>query len=136
MAKKARLKKTRTIAAQKRSGLGKNLLLTLTLVPLIIGVLLIGAWVLDILVLDDFQAQITVGVLFFLLSFAASNALQKRWRLAAGWGLLMCADLVLMGWLEVWAQVTALGVGLIGLVLLVIEFYKQYRSGRAEKPAG
>lgn len=135
MAKKSKQKYARA-AAQKRSGLGKNLLLTLTLVPLIIGVLLIGAWVLDILVLDDFQAQITVGVLFFLLSFAASNALQKRWRLAAGWGLLMCADLVLWAWLEVWAQVTALGVGLIGLVLLVIEFYKQYRSGRAEKSAG
>jgi hypothetical protein len=136
MAKKSKKKNRRTITARKRSGLGKNLLLTLTLVPLIIGVLLIGAWVLDILVLDDFQAQITVGVLFFLLSFAASNALQKRWRLAAGWGLLMCADLVLWAWLEVWAQVTALGVGLIGLVLLVIEFYKQYQAGRAEKPAG
>jgi hypothetical protein len=132
MAKKTKQKYTRT-APQKRSGLGKNLLLTLTLVPLIIGVLLVGAWVLDILVLDDFQSQITVGVLFFLLSFAASNALQKRWRLAGGWGLLMCADLVLMGWLEVWAQVTALGVGLIGFVLLVIEFYRQYRSGRLEK---
>lgn len=132
MAKKTKQKYTRA-AAQKRSGLGKNLLLTLTLVPLIIGVLLIGAWVLDILVLDDFQAQITVGVLFFLLSFAASNALQKKWRLAAGWGLLMCADLVLMGWLEVWAQVTALGVGLIGLILLLIEFYRQYRSGGPEK---
>lgn len=132
MAKKSKQKYTRT-AAQKRSGLGKNLLLTLTLVPLVIGVLLIGAWVLDILVLDDFQAQITVGVLFFLLSFAASNALQKKWRLAAGWGLLMCADLVLMGWLEVWAQVTALGVGLIGLILLLIEFYRQYRSGGLEK---
>lgn len=132
MAKKSKQKYTRT-AAQKRSELGKNLLLTLTLVPLVIGVLLIGAWVLDILVLDDFQSQITVGVLFFLLSFAASNALQKKWRLAAGWGLLMCADLVLMGWLEVWAQVTALGVGLIGLILLLIEFYRQYRSGGLEK---
>lgn len=132
MAKKSKQKYTRT-AAQKRSGLGKNLLLTLTLVPLVIGVLLIGTWVLDILVLDDFQSQITVGVLFFLLSFAASNALQKKWRLAAGWGLLMCADLVLMGWLEVWAQVTALGVGLIGLILLLIEFYRQYRSGGLEK---
>lgn len=134
MKKKSKQKNTR-ITAHKRSGLGKNLLLTLTLVPLVIGVLLIGAWVLDILVLDDFQAQITVGVLFFLLSFAASNALQKRWRLAAGWGLLMCADLVLWAWLKVWAQVTALGVGLIGLVILGVEFYKQYRTGSAERPA-
>ncbi len=112
---------------------GKNLLLTLTLVPLIIGILLIGAWVLDILVLNDFQSQVTVGILFFLLSFGASNALQKRWRLAAGWGLLMCADLVLLAWLEVWAQVVAIGIGLIGLILLVMEFYRQYQSGKAQK---
>jgi len=129
----------RSQSRKKKTGLqgspspGKNLLLTLTLVPLIIGILLIGAWVLDILVLNDFQSQVTVGILFFLLSFGASNALQKRWRLAAGWGLLMCADLVLLAWLEVWAQVVAIGIGLIGLILLVMEFYRQYQSGKAQK---
>jgi len=46
---------------------------------------------------------------------------------------LMCADLVLLAWLEVWAQVVAIGIGLIGLMLLVMEFYRQYQSGKAQK---
>jgi len=108
-------------------------LLTLTLVPLVVGLLFIGAWVLDVSVLDDPQAQVTVGILFFLFSFAASNALQKRWRLAAGWGLLMCADLVILAWLELWAQVAAIVLGLVGLGFLAVEFYRQYRQGQIEK---
>jgi hypothetical protein len=119
--------------SQKQSSPGRNVFLTLTLVPLIVGILLIGAWVLDILILEDPQSQVTVGILFFLLSFAASNALQKRWRLAAGWGLLMCADLVILAWLDLWAQVVAIGVGLVGLIFLAVEFYRQYQQGKLEK---
>ena len=110
-----------------------NRLLMLTLVPLVIVSMLIGAWALDILVFGDYQSQVNVGIFFFLLSVAASNVLQKRWRLAAGWGLLMCADLVLLIWLEVWAQAVAIGIGLVGLVFLVIEFYHQYQQQRLEK---
>ena len=131
MTKKAQSRKKKS-ARPKRS-VESNLLLMLTLVPLVIGILLIGAWALDILVLGDYQSQVTVGIFFFLLSFAASNVLQKRWRLAAGWGLLMCADLVLLIWLEVWAQAVAIGIGLVGLVFLVIEFYHQYQQQRLEK---
>jgi hypothetical protein len=76
-----------------------------------VGVLLIGAWALDISVFKDAQAQVTVGILFFLLSFAASNALQKRWWLAIGWSLLMCADLVILAWRDLPAQVVAIGLG-------------------------
>jgi len=112
---------------------GCNLLLALTLVPLIIGALLIGAWVLDILIFEDAQSQITVAFLFFLLGFAASNAMQKRWRLAAGWGLLMLADLVILAWLDVRAQTVAIGFGGVGVVFLAIEFYSQYQQGRVEK---
>jgi hypothetical protein len=118
---------------QKRASPGRNVFLMLTLVPLIVGVLLISAWVLDILILEDAQSQVTIGILFFLLSFAASNALQKRWRLASGWGLLMCADLVILAWLDVRAQTVAMGIGLIGVIFLGIEFYKQYRQGKTEK---
>jgi len=102
------------------------------LVPLVIGVLLIGAWVLDIEIFEDPQAQITVAVLFILLGFAASNAMQKRWRLAAGWGLLMIADLIILAWLNVWAQTVAIGIGVMGITFLAIEFYRQYRQGRVE----
>lgn len=109
---------------------GRNVLLALTLVPLIIGLLLIGAWALDIAIFDDPQSPVTVAVLFLLLGFALSNVVQKRWRLAAGWGLLMLADLVLLVWLEVWAQAAAIGLGLVGLAFLGIEFYGQYRQNK------
>ena len=111
---------------------GKNVFLALTLGPFVLGLILVGAWVLDIEVLDDLQSQITVGVFFFLLSFAASNVVQKRWNLAAGWGILAVADLIVLAWLNVWAQAIASVIGLIGIVVLGIEFYKQYRLNRAE----
>ncbi len=119
-------------AGAPRNTPGRSLLLTLTLVPLVIGVILIGAWVLDIGMFDDPQVQVTVGVLFFLLGFTLSNLLQGRWLLAAGWGLLMCADIIILVWLHVWAQSAAAVVGLTGFIFLGIEFYRQYQLKRAE----
>lgn len=114
----------------KRSSPGRNVFLALTLVPLVIGIILIGAWVLDLEILDNPQSQITVGIFFFLLSFTASNAIQKRWRLAIGWALLAIADIVTLAWLNVVAQGLALILGLVGAILLGIEFYKQYQQGK------
>jgi len=118
--------------SNKKSSPGRNVFLSLTLVPLVIGIILISAWALDIEFLENPQSQVTVGIFFFLLTFTASNAIQKRWRLAAGWGFLAIADLVTLAWLNVVAQVIALGVGLTGLVLLGIEFYHQYQLGKAK----
>jgi hypothetical protein len=132
MTKKSTAGKTKT-TGQSPAPPGRNLLLALTLVPLLIGILLIGAWALDIEIFGDPQAQITVGILFILLGFATSNAMQKRWGLAAGWGLLMLADLVILAWLDVRAQMVAIGCGAVGVVLLAIEFYKQLQQGKAEK---
>jgi len=106
----------------------KNVFLSLTLAPLVIGMILIGAWVLDIELLDDLQSQVIAGVFFFLLAFTASNIVQKRWTLAAGWGLLAVADIVTLAWLNVAAQIVALSAGAIGVVLLGIEFYKQFKQ--------
>lgn len=122
--------RNKQINSARRASPGHNLLLTLTLVPLVIGLLLIVAWVLDYVVLPDPQSQVIVAVLFFMLSFAASNAVQKRWKLATAWGLLMCAGLVLLAWLQVWAQIVAICLGLVGLGFLVVEFYKQYQVGK------
>jgi len=47
--------------------------------------------------------------------------------------LLMCADLVILAWLELWAQVVAIGFGLVGLIFLAVEFYRQYQQGKLEK---
>jgi low temperature requirement protein LtrA len=94
---------------------------------------LIGAWVLDLELLENPQSQVTVGIFFFLLTFTASNAIQNRWRLAAGWGLLAVADLITLAWLNLAAQIVAISAGLIGLGMLGIEFYKQYQQGKAKQ---
>ena len=125
-------KKNNRKSSKKRNSPGKNVFLSLTLVPLVIGIILIGAWALDIELLDNPQSQITVGIFFFLLTFTTSNAVQKRWRLSAGWGLLAAADLVTLAWLNVAAQIIALSVGVIGLILLGVEFYKQYQQNKTK----
>lgn len=125
--------KNKNVTSLRKIAPGKNLLLALTLVPLIIGVLLIGAWLLDIEIFDVPQLHITVGILFFMLSFAISNLLQRRWMLAIGWGLLMVADIIVLVWLHVLAQSFALVVGLIGVVFLGTEFYRQYQANKVEQ---
>ena len=132
MAKKSTSKGKKT-SLTKKSSPGRNVLLSLTLVPLVIGLILVGAWALDLEILGDPQSQVIVGIFFFLVSFAASNALQKRWRLAGGWGLLAVADLVTLAWLNLAAQVIALGLGLVGVILLGIEFYNQYLQNKKDK---
>jgi hypothetical protein len=126
-------KNNKNTSSIKRSSPGRNVFLALTLVPLVIGIILIGAWVLDIEILGNLQSQMTVGIFFFLLTFTTTNAVQKQWRLATGWGLLAVADLVTLAWLNVVAQVIAIIVGLAGLVLLGIEFYGQYQQNKMKK---
>ena len=134
MAKKQTSRNHQGTIKEKRSP-ARNVWLMLTLVPLIVGVLLIFAWAMDFQVLKDLQVQLFVGVFFFLLSFAASNLLQERRNLAAGWGLLMAADVILLGWLNLWAQIAAILVGAAGLGFILVEFYRQYQQGGANRPA-
>jgi hypothetical protein len=126
-------KNHKKLSSKKGSSPAKNVFLSLTLVPLVIGIILIGAWVLDLELLENPQSQVTVGIFFFLFTFTTSNAIQKRWQLAAGWGLLAVADIVTLAWLNLAAQIIALSLGLIGIILLGIEFYKQYRRGVTKK---
>jgi len=133
MPKKQSAKNYKRLPSKKEASPGKNVLLALSLVPLVIGLILIGAWVLDLELLNNPQSQVTVGIFFFLLTFTASNAIQNRWRLAAGWGLLAVADLITLAWLNIAAQIGAIGAGLFGIVLLGIEFYQHYKQGKAKK---
>lgn len=111
-----------------------SILLTLTLVPMVIGILMIGAWALDIELWEDPQAQVIIGLLFILVSFAVSNALQKKWRLAAGWSVLAISDAILLLWLNVTVQVIALILAAIGLVIIISEFINQWKKNkRAEQ---
>lgn len=125
----AKRKKTTKRSVPRRSqGSWTRLFLALTLVPMILGVLLIGAWALDLNIFEDPQSQTLVGILFILFSFAASNALQKKRNLAIGWSLLTLADLVLLLWIELWAQIIALAAGVVGLSILLVVFYQRWRA--------
>jgi len=128
MAKKSSKKNTK----KKRTSPGKNILMMLTLVPIVIGLLLILAWALDLEILAN-QSEVQVGLFFLLLGFALSNVLQKRLGLAAGWGALAVADLIVLTWWNIWAQTIASIAGLIGLIFLGVEFYKQYQRDKLEK---
>ncbi|MFC1879278.1 hypothetical protein ACFLZW_05140 [Chloroflexota bacterium] len=117
---------------RRNKGSWTRLFLMLTLVPMVLGVLLIGAWGLDIYIFDDPQSQTLVGMLFILFSFAISNMLQKKRDLAIGWSLLTVADLVLLLWVELWAQIVALIAGVVGLGFLVTVFYRRWKEERAK----
>jgi hypothetical protein len=128
MAKKSSKKKRK----KQRYSLRNNILLTLTLVPVVIGLLLILAWALDLEILQN-QSEVQVGIFLMLLGFALSNVFQKKFGLAAGWGALAIADLIVLVWWNVWAQVIASAAGLAGLIFLGIEFFKRYRQDRIEE---
>jgi hypothetical protein len=128
MAKKSSKKNKR----KKRNSPGKNVLLMLTLVPVVIGLLLIVAWALELEIFAN-QSEVQVGVFFLLFGFALSNVLQKRFGLAAGWGALAIADLIVLTWWNIWAQAIASIAGLSGLIFLGVEFYKQYQRDKMEK---
>ncbi len=115
---------------ENKPALWVSVLLTLTLVPMVIGILMIGAWALDILLWEDAQAQVIVGILFILVSFAASNALQKKWRLAAGWSLLALSDIIILIWLNVTVQIFALVIGAAGILIIIFEFISQWKKNK------
>lgn len=122
------------IAKQKRKKTKQksgNILLSLTLVPLVIGVLLIGAWAIDIYIFDAPETQTLTGMLFILVSFALSNIIQKKNRLAIGWSFLTVADIVLLLWIELWAQIIAIIIGVMGAGILLYEFYHRWQEERS-----
>jgi lipoprotein signal peptidase len=101
-----------------------RLLLALTLVPLVIGGLLILAWGLDMVIWDPPETQVWVGILFILFSFAASNSIQRKWYPAIGWGLLAIADFMLFRWIILPIQILAGIFVVIGVGLIIYEVYR------------
>ena len=130
MAKKISKQNLANKKPENTQPLSISILLTLTLVPLVIGILMIGAWALDIELWEDAQAQVIIGLLFILISFAVSNALQKKWRLAAGWSVLAISDAILLLWLNVTVQIIALILAAVGLVIIISEFISQWKKNK------
>jgi uncharacterized membrane-anchored protein len=121
--------KRKTISAQSPANPSrwKNILLALTLVPIIAGVVLIAAWALDISLVGALESQVFIGLLFILLGFTLSNLAQGKWGLFAGWLLLTIADTLLLLVPALPVQIVALALAVIGLALLAVEFYRQYQ---------
>ena len=123
-------KKTLKKPATKRRNVEPTwlrVLLALSLAPLILGVVLIGAWSLDITLIGELESQIWIGLLLILFSFTLSNLLQKKWGLFVGWLLLTIADFLLLKLVDLRVQIIALVLAALGMGFLIIEFYKQYR---------
>jgi len=109
-------------------------LLSLSLVPIIAGVVLIALWALDINVIGPLDSQPLVGLFFVLLGFVMSNALQKLWRLALGWLLIAAADILLLVPAQDAVRYAALALGAIGLLLLVTEIIARVRQTQHTRP--
>lgn len=132
MPNKGYRKPSRAVARKKEtrgpSSPWKQILLALTLVPLIAGGLLILLWAFDVELWEPPDTQLTIAVLFIFLSFAASNLIQRNWLPAVGWFLLMLADAVLLSQLRGPTQIIAIGVGVAALLLFAVEIYHRLRA--------
>jgi hypothetical protein len=115
-------------SAISRAPRWKQLLLALSLVPLIAGGLLILLWAIDVLILQPADTQLTVGVMFVLLSFAVSNLVQANWLAAAGWLLLMVADGLLLSQQRGSIQYIAIAIGVAAVILFAIEIVRRLRA--------
>jgi hypothetical protein len=105
-----------------------NMLLMLSLVPMLGGFLIAAATAVGLVFMGSGEAQAMVGSIFMLGGFTLVNALQKKWLLALGWGL---------PGLGLWILTTAstdlhqaIGFGLMsaGILLLVYEIAKTLRE--------
>ncbi len=130
MAKKRSPQRKRAVQAAPTMARWQQLLLLVSVVPMLVGVFLFVASWFDILLFGTPESQTVTGALLALLGFAAANAIQKLWRLAAGWLLLAggiwvataAADTPLM-----WAGVV---LGAAGAALVLWAFVGRYRQVR------
>ena len=135
MAAKRTTKSSRSKQVTAQRPAWVRLALALTLVPMLIGLVLIVARALDIYLWDNTpEDQVVLGILFILAGFAIANALQKRWLLAAGWFLLLVADWVVLTSLNLVTQGVALFLGIAGLALLAFEFYRNWQKNNQGGP--
>ena len=110
-----------------------NLLLMLTLLPLISGVVLLATPILGFTLFDPLLLQVIFGAILLLGSFAASNFLQKKWILAVGWTALTLAVVLLWLFSAVWAQAVAVALGASGLAAIAYEFWQRTRENLAQQ---
>lgn len=130
MAKKRFVRRKQAAPAVPAMARWQQLLLLVTVVPMLAGIFLFVASWFDIQLFGTPESQTVAGALLALLGFAAANAIQKLWRLAAGW-LLLAAGV----WLATAAPGTPLlwagvAVGAAGAVFVLWAFVLRYRQVR------
>lgn len=125
----------RTAPAAPQAPRWRQLLLLLTIVPMAVGVVLfVAAWA-DWVFLGSQMGQTVAGALIALLGFAAANALQAHWLLAAGWAGLGIGVWLLVGHSDVpWMFWLGAAAGIGALVCLGLEFVRRYRAISAGRP--
>lgn len=131
MAKKRSPQRRRAVQTAPQMARWQQLLLLVTVVPMLAGIFLFVASWFDIQLFGTPESQTIAGALLALLGFAAANALQKLWRLALGW-LLIAVGV----WLATAAPGTPLlwagvAVGAVGLALVLWAFVERYRQVRS-----
>jgi uncharacterized membrane protein HdeD (DUF308 family) len=118
----------------------RRALLLLAVAPLGVGILLIIMTTVGFIVWDTPMQQVIVGGFYILFSFAASNAVQKEWKLAAGWTLLGVAAWLALNRPETGAKVAAAALMGLSVTLLSKEFLRRRRqaleSGKGKPPRG
>lgn len=130
MAKKRSPQRKRAAQAAPQMARWQQLFLLVTVAPMLAGIFLFVASWFDIQLFGTPESQTVTGALVALLGFAAANAIQKLWRLAAGW-LLLAGGVWLAtataGTPFMWAGVV---LGAIGAVLVLWAFVARYRQVR------
>jgi hypothetical protein len=118
----------------------QRILLLLAAAPSGVGILLIIMASVGVIAWNTPMEQVIMGGFYILFSFAASNAVQKEWKLAVGWALLGVAVWLALYRPETGAKVVA--AALIGLSVTLIskEFLRRRRqaleSGKAKSTQG
>jgi len=106
----------------------REVLQVLALVPLAVGGLLLLTAFTGAIVWDTAERQVVMGCLYILISFAASNAIQKQWLLTAGWLLLGFALWLFESGPDTSVRVLAAAIVSLSIALLVREFLRRRRQ--------
>ena len=105
-----------------------NLLLALTLLPIISGGILLVTPLLGFNIFEPREMQWFFGLFLLFSGFALSNYLQKKWMLAVGWTALALCGVLLWFFSEIWIQAAAVALGCSGLASIVYEFWQRTRE--------
>jgi hypothetical protein len=116
----------------------QRMLLLLAAAPLGVGILLIITASVGLIVWDTPTQQVIMGGFYILFSFAASNAIQKEWKLAASWALLGIAAWLALNRPEIGVKIAAAALIGLSVTLISSEFLRRRRraleSGQGKRP--